>query len=60
MLVGLDLIPKEGNGTVYIPLQPDDPLYVEGGPNFMALTRAATVTTAGADGIMGTAVDQTH
>ena len=57
---GLDLIPKEGNGTVYIPLQPDDPLYVEGGPNFMALTRAATVTTAGADGIMGTADDQTH
>ncbi|PKO26172.1 MAG: heme peroxidase, partial [Betaproteobacteria bacterium HGW-Betaproteobacteria-9] len=57
---GLDLIPKAGNGTVYIPLQPDDPLYVEGGPNFMALTRAATVTTAGADGIMGTADDQTH
>ena len=57
---GLDLIPKGGNGTVYIPLQPDDPLYVPGGPNFMALTRAATVTTAGADGIMGTADDQTH
>ncbi|NOU26259.1 MAG: heme peroxidase, partial [Methylotenera sp.] len=57
---GLDLIPKSGNGTVYIPLQPDDPLYVPGGPNFMALTRAATVTTAGADGIMGTADDQTH
>ena len=57
---GLDLIPKGGNGTVYIPLQPDDPLYVAGGPNFMALTRAATVTTAGADGLMGTADDQTH
>ena len=57
---GLDLIPKGGNGTVYIPLQPGDPLYVVGGPNFMALTRAATVTTAGADGIMGTADDQTH
>ena len=57
---GLDLIPKGGNGTVYIPLQPSDPLYVVGGPNFMALTRAATVTTAGADGIMGTADDQTH
>ncbi|OGB28861.1 MAG: hypothetical protein A3I16_03615 [Burkholderiales bacterium RIFCSPLOWO2_02_FULL_66_35] len=57
---GLDLIPKAGNGTVYIPLQPDDPLYVPGGPNFMALTRAATVTTAGADGVMGTADDQTH
>ncbi len=57
---GLDLIPKGGNGTVYIPLQPGDPLYVVGGPNFMALTRAATVTTAGADGILGTADDQTH
>ena len=23
---GLDLVTKGGNGTVYIPLQPDDPL----------------------------------
>ncbi|MEQ1535734.1 MAG: peroxidase family protein [Burkholderiaceae bacterium] len=38
---GLDLVTKGGAGTVYIPLQPDDPLYVEGSPtNFMALTRA--------------------
>ena len=38
---GLDLVTKGGNGTVYIPLQPDDPLYVEGGQsNFMVLTRA--------------------
>ena len=38
---GLDLVSKGGNGTVYIPLQPDDPLYVPGSPtNFMALTRA--------------------
>ena len=41
---GLDLIPKGGNGpgaVVFIPLQPDDPLYVEGsGKNFMLLTRA--------------------
>jgi hypothetical protein len=37
---GLDLITKGGNGTVFVPLQPDDPLYVPGGPNFMALTRA--------------------
>ncbi|SUW63931.1 Cyclolysin [Buttiauxella agrestis] len=38
---GLDLIPKEGNGIVFIPLQPDDPLYVEGSStNFMVLTRA--------------------
>jgi Ca2+-binding RTX toxin-like protein len=40
---GLDLIAKGGSGTVYIPLQPDDPLYVPGShSNFMALTRAAT------------------
>ncbi|MFC5068709.1 peroxidase family protein [Flaviflagellibacter deserti] len=39
---GLDLITKGGNGTVYIPLEPDDPLYVPGGhSNFMVLTRAA-------------------
>lgn len=37
---GLDLITKGGNGTVYIPLEVDDPLYVEGGPNFMALSRS--------------------
>ncbi len=48
---GLDLVTKGGNGTVYIPLQPDDPLFDAGadgdpltladnGPNFMALTRA--------------------
>ncbi|MGB3166884.1 MAG: peroxidase family protein, partial [Alteraurantiacibacter sp.] len=38
---GLDLIPKSDNGTVYVPLQPDDPLYVEGGhANFMVMTRA--------------------
>jgi len=38
---GLDLITKGGAGTVYVPLQPDDPLYVEGGhTNFMVLTRA--------------------
>jgi len=44
---GLDLVGKGGYGTVYIPLQKDDPLYVEGGnTNFMALTRA----TLGPDG----------
>src|SRR5680860_383440 len=38
---GLDLVTKGGNGTVYIPLKPDDPLYVEGSPtNFMVVTRA--------------------
>lgn len=46
---GLDLISKGGNGTVYIPLQPDDPLYVPGGnSNFMVLTRSTVV--AGPDG----------
>ena len=48
---GLDLIPKSGNGTVYVPLQPDDPLFDagedgipftadDGRTNFMAVTRA--------------------
>lgn len=38
---GLDLLAKGGQGTVYIPLQPDDPLYVAGSAsNFMALKRA--------------------
>ena len=52
---GLDLVAKGGNGTVYIPLQPDDPLYVEGShTNFMVLTRtsgpdAANVTTPWVD-----------
>jgi Ca2+-binding RTX toxin-like protein len=37
---GLDLVNKGGNGTVFIPLQPDDPLFVQGAPNFMVLSRA--------------------
>ena len=38
---GLDLVNKGGSGTVFIPLQPDDPLYVAGSQtNFMVLTRA--------------------
>ncbi|HSV58383.1 MAG TPA: peroxidase family protein, partial [Variovorax sp.] len=38
---GLDLVNKGGNETIFIPLQPDDPHYVEGGTaNFMVLTRA--------------------
>ncbi len=49
---GLDLVNKGGNGTVMIPLQPDDPLYVEGSnTNFMVLTRATT--SPGADGYLG-------
>ena len=53
---GLDLVNKGGSGTVFVPLQPDDPLYVPGSPtNFMVLTRATV--SAGADGVMGTADD---
>ena len=48
---GLDLIPKGDNGTVYVPLQPDDPLFDagadgipftadDGRTNFMVMTRA--------------------
>ena len=53
---GLDLVNKGGSGTVFIPLQPDDPLYVPGSPtNFMVLTRATV--SAGPDNVMGTADD---
>ncbi len=49
---GLDLVGKGGSGTVFIPLMPDDPLYVPGGTtNFMVLTRA-TLVGPGADGIL--------
>ena len=53
---GLDLVGKGGSGTVYIPLQPDDPLYDPASQtNFMVLTRATV--GAGEDGVMGTADD---
>lgn len=44
---GLDLVAKGGNGTVYIPLKEDDPLYDPLSPhtNFMALTRATPDAT---------------
>ncbi|MFC5696155.1 peroxidase family protein, partial [Pseudomonas sp. GCM10022186] len=56
---GLDLIQKANNGTVFIPLQPDDPLFVPGGTsNFMVLTRADNIAVgAGADGVLNTADD---
>ncbi|MGY0793751.1 peroxidase family protein [Azospirillum argentinense] len=46
---GLDLVKKGGNGTVYIPLSPDDPLYNPASPhtNFMAMTRVSTGDEAG-------------
>ena len=53
---GLDLINKGGNGFVYIPLLPGDPLYVDGSPtNFMILNRATDLP--GPDGKIGTADD---
>ena len=61
---GLDLVNKGGNGTVFIPLQQDDPLYnpdldgpddipgnADDARNFMVLTRATT--SPGADGVLG-------
>ena len=56
---GLDLVDKGGAGTIFIPLQPDDPLYIEGATtNFMMLTRATnTLVNAGADTILGTSDD---
>ncbi len=53
---GLDLVNKGGSGTIFVPLQPDDPLFVPGSPtNFMVLTRASN--EPGPDGIRGTADD---
>jgi Ca2+-binding RTX toxin-like protein len=62
---GLDLVTKGGNGFIFIPLQPDDPLFNPGadgiantpddGPNFMIETRATMLP--GPDGILGTADD---
>ena len=52
---GLDLVTK-GGGTVIIPLQPDDPLFVPGSQtNFMVVTRGQN--QPGPDGILGTADD---
>ena len=41
---GLDHVAKGGNGTVYMPLSPDDPLYDAASPhtNFMVMSRAST------------------
>lgn len=50
---GLDLVEKGRSGTIFMPLQPDDPLYVEGSPtNFMVLDRATNLP--GPDGVLGT------
>lgn len=48
---GLDLLAK-GSETVFVPLQPDDPLFVPGSPtNFMILNRGTN--DPGPDGILG-------
>jgi Ca2+-binding RTX toxin-like protein len=53
---GLDLISK-GGGTVFVPLQSDDPLYVKDSPtNFMVLTRAVD-RQPGKDGKLNTPDD---
>ena len=54
---GLDLVTKGGSGTIFIPLQPDDPLYDQPGrpTNFMVQTRATNLP--GPDGVLGTADD---
>lgn len=71
---GLDLINKGNNGTVFIPLQADDPLITHGPDGiagtgdeitnpalqFMAVTRSTPVRGPGADGILGNADDTFH
>src|SRR5262249_57481581 len=50
---GLDLVNKGGNGFIFIPLKPDDPLFNPASPqtNFMVETRATMLP--GPDGILG-------
>lgn len=49
---GLDLVTKGGNGTVYMPLQTDDPLYDFGADGVVSADDGA-----GADGTFGTSDD---
>jgi Ca2+-binding RTX toxin-like protein len=44
---GLDLVTKGGNGKVYVPILPGDPLYQIGGPNFMVVSRATPTIVDG-------------
>ncbi|WPC06764.1 peroxidase family protein [Pseudomonas benzenivorans] len=73
---GLDLVQKGGNGNVFVPLQPDDPLITHGADGiagtgdeltnpaqqFMLLSRATNVDVQpGPDGVLGTSDDiHTH
>ena len=53
---GLDLVTKGGSGTIFIPLKPDDPLFVAGSPtNFHG--GDARHQLPGPDGRLGTADD---
>ena len=53
---GLDLVGKGGSGSIMVPLQPDDELYVEGSnTNFMMMSRATNLP--GPDGIPGNGDD---
>jgi len=54
---GLDLVNKGQSGTVFVPLQSDDPLFdpAPGAPNFMTLTRATNLP--GPDNTIGTGDD---
>ncbi|MCZ8334987.1 MAG: hypothetical protein O9328_12050, partial [Rhodobacteraceae bacterium] len=57
---GLDLVQKGGNGSVYIPLQPDDPLYNPASPNtnFMVITRATQNANGETTNLVTPFVDQ--
>ena len=45
-------IAAANGGTVFVPLKPDDPLYVEGSStNFMVLSRAVNSRGPGPDGV---------
>ena len=67
---GLDLVQKGGSGTVFIPLQPDDPLITRPGRHsgtgdelppelqFMVLTRATN--QPGPDGVARHTADDIH
>ena len=54
---GLDLVAKGGSGTVFIPLQPDDPLYDPRQQHQLHGADARDHAGPGADGILGTADD---
>ncbi len=69
---GLDLVTKGGNGTIFVPLQDDDPLVagtdglfgteddLPANQRFLVLTRSTQFNGPGEDGILGTDDDTTH